>query len=351
MRFHVGSYSRRSPWAAAPDGHGEGIALAELSEESGALELVEFRFDDNPAYIDTDPRAARLWTVTELETGGALHGYEVDADGTLGRRTGVDTGADAPCHVTADLVHDLAYVAHYQGARFSVLALDDGLPASLVEVHEMPGVVAGVDRRDARPRPHSSLVIGDHVLMADCGRDSLLLFRIHGRGADARLSLAAELALPERTGPRHLAAGRGGIVYVSNQNTPGISVIEVTVGADPALRVVQLVASPGLGRAAALTSEVAVHPTLPIVYLANRRDESLSVFDIVAEDGSLALRESVDVLGAWPRHFRVTPDGGFLLVANQNSDEVVSFAVDERGGLSWTGHRLGIPTPTMIRYW
>ncbi|MFT4284095.1 MAG: beta-propeller fold lactonase family protein, partial [Protaetiibacter sp.] len=62
-------------------------------------------------------------------------------------------------------------------------------------------------------------------------------------------------------------------------------------------------------------------------------------------------RTVAQVLGAWPRHFRLTPDGAFLLVANQNSDEVVSFAVDDRGGLAWTGHRLAIPTPTMIRYW
>lgn len=349
MRFHVGSYSRNSPWAAAPDGHGDGIVLAELDAASGAMEVVARRFDDNPAYIVNDRLAGRLWTVTEAEHGGALHGYEVDADGVLGRLESVDTGADAPCHVTVDLEHELAYAAHYQGARFSVLSIADGFPDALLGVHETPTEIAGVDRSAARSRPHSSIVIGDSVLIADCGRDSLMLYAIEGRGRDARLTLLDALALPEGTGPRHLARSADArTVYVSNQNSPGVSVVEVD---GPRLVLRQIVASPGLGRASALASEIAVHPHLPLVYLANRRDESISLFDVADDDGRLEWRSSVDVLGAWPRHFQLTPDGAFLLVANQNSNEVVSFAADASGDLAWTGHRLALPTPTMIRAW
>ncbi|WP_157802737.1 lactonase family protein [Compostimonas suwonensis] len=348
--MHIGSYSLPSPWAAAPDGHGAGIVLAELDRADGSLTLLDARHDDDPAYILSDRNAGILWTTSEVEHGGELVGYRVASDGVLGEASRVETGVDAPCHVHVDLSHGIAITAHYQGRRFCVISLADGMPEHVLQVIDPPQWPAGVDRRAARPRPHSSLSVGDLVVAADCGRDALLLYAID-RAAETPLRLVDSLALPEGTGPRHLAFdGERKLIFVSNQNRAGISVVFIDEAARR-LELRQIIASPGLGRGDSLPSEIALHPELDLVYIANRRDESISSFEIVSDAGELAPRASVDVHGAWPRHFRITPEADFLLVANQNSDQVVSFSIDGDGGLEWTGRSLDVATPTMIRYW
>jgi len=85
--------------------------------------------------------------------------------------------------------------------------------------------------------------------------------------------------------------------------------------------------------------------------MANRLDDSLSVFG-VDHRGDIALHSTVDVQGMNPRHFRLTNDGRMLLVANQDSDEVVSFRVSRDGlAVEWTGQRLEVATPTCVTFW
>ncbi|HEY0249510.1 MAG TPA: beta-propeller fold lactonase family protein [Gryllotalpicola sp.] len=350
LRFHVGSYSMPSPWAAAPDGHGAGIALAELDLATGGMTVLDAWRDDDPAYIVSAPEAGLLWTTAEVVPGGELVGYRVGRDGVLGEDRRVVTGADGPCYVHVDLAHGLAIAAHYRGRRFSVVSLADGLPDRVLQLIDTPEAPGGVERGELVPRPHSAVTVGEFIVAADCGRDALLLYAIDA-GSAVPLRLVDALALPEGTGPRHLAYDqRRGVVYASNQNRAGISVVSVDQAAQR-LELRQIIASPGLGRGDSLPSEIALHPTLDLIYIANRRDESISSFAIDAESGVLTPHATTDVLGAWPRHFRITPEADFLLVANQNSDQVVSFALDAEGALEWTGRRLDIATPTMIRYW
>ena len=83
--------------------------------------------------------------------------------------------------------------------------------------------------------------------------------------------------------------------------------------------------------------------------MANRSDNSISVFSLESERGDLALHSSVDAMGSNPRYFRVSPDGRWLIVANQDSDDLTVFRVEDEGrSLSYTGARFTVATPTAI---
>ncbi len=169
----------------------------------------------------------------------------------------------------------------------------------------------------------------------------------------ATLHLQDALPLPAGTGPRHLALHAAtGAVYVSNQNAGGVSVV-VRAASDerPRLALRGVAASAGLGRDRCIPSEIAVHPSFGVVYMANRKDDSISIFSIESASGDLALRGSVDIMGVNPRHFRVTPDGSWLIVANQDSDDLTVFRVEDFGrGLKYTGRPFAVATPTAIRF-
>ncbi|MEM2092200.1 MAG: beta-propeller fold lactonase family protein, partial [Candidatus Bathyarchaeia archaeon] len=53
--------------------------------------------------------------------------------------------------------------------------------------------------------------------------------------------------------------------------------------------------------------------------------------------------------GRTPRNFAIDPSGRFLLVANQRSNKIVSFLVDqETGALKPLGHEVHVPSPACV---
>ncbi|HBJ36710.1 MAG TPA: hypothetical protein DDZ51_18530, partial [Planctomycetaceae bacterium] len=98
-------------------------------------------------------------------------------------------------------------------------------------------------------------------------------------------------------------------------------------------------------------AEILFHPSLPVVYCSNRGPQEIAVFDFEAKSGGLTRRGAVDCGGKTPRNFRLTPDGRFLLVANQDSDNIAIFKVDPKtGDLTLTDQQISVPKPMCIKF-
>ena len=58
----------------------------------------------------------------------------------------------------------------------------------------------------------------------------------------------------------------------------------------------------------------------------------------------------MDTQGQTPRNFALDPSGRLLLVANQNSNNVVTFRVDPKTGLlTPTGQTVEVPSPMFLQ--
>ena len=353
--FYIGSYSVASPWAGAPRGHGAGITQATIDDNSGLVEIGPHTAQLNPSFLARNDQRGRIWAISESEFGGEALCYNEDAAGNLTLGGRVVMGADAPCHIAVDWDRRLAFASHYHGGALALLALgESGEPQRSLSLVAPPAIVRGEDRSGVRSHVHASAPLGnDELLVTDTGRDLILLYRIVADRSAATLHLQDALPLPAGTGPRHLALHAAtGAVYVSNQNAGGVSVVVRAASDDrPRLALRGVAASAGLGRDQCIPSEIAVHPCFGVVYMANRKDDSISIFSIESASGDLALRGSVDIMGVNPRHFRVTPDGSWLIVANQDSDDLTVFRVEDFGrGLKYTGRPFAVATPTAIRF-
>ncbi|MEU4744860.1 beta-propeller fold lactonase family protein, partial [Actinosynnema sp. NPDC023658] len=60
--------------------------------------------------------------------------------------------------------------------------------------------------------------------------------------------------------------------------------------------------------------------------------DSVAVFAVERDGAALRLVEATPVGGKFPRHIALDAAGRFLLAANQNSDNVTTFAVDRSTG-------------------
>ena len=98
-------------------------------------------------------------------------------------------------------------------------------------------------------------------------------------------------------------------------------------------------------------AEIEVHPGGRFLYGSNRGHDSLAVFAVDPEKGTLTPIDHTSTQGKTPRNFAIDPTGGYLFAANQGSDNIVVFRIDQRTGrLSPTGQVLEVPSPVCVTF-
>ena len=101
---------------------------------------------------------------------------------------------------------------------------------------------------------------------------------------------------------------------------------------------------------ASTCAEVQVGPSGRFLYGSNRGHDSIVVYAIDQEDGTLALVGHTSTGGQIPRNFAISPDNQFLIAANQDSNNLVTFKIDPASGqLTPTGYSIEVPTPVCVR--
>jgi 6-phosphogluconolactonase len=86
------------------------------------------------------------------------------------------------------------------------------------------------------------------------------------------------------------------------------------------------------------------------LYASNRADaNNIAVFSISPADGRLTGVGQQSTMGTTPRNFSLDPTGKFLLAANQTSNNIVVFRMDEQTGMPVpTGHSVQLSSPVCI---
>jgi 6-phosphogluconolactonase len=85
------------------------------------------------------------------------------------------------------------------------------------------------------------------------------------------------------------------------------------------------------------------------LYASNRGHDSIVIYE-VAEDGALKLLGFEPTKGATPRNFTLSPNEDFLLVANKDANNIVSFKRDAAsGGLEYVS-TVDAPAPVCLLF-
>ena len=99
------------------------------------------------------------------------------------------------------------------------------------------------------------------------------------------------------------------------------------------------------------TAEVRVHPSGRFLYGSNRGHDSIAIFKINENDGTLTAVGHESTRGKTPRNFAIDPTGTFLFAENQRTNNIVLFRIDEQTGkLAATGDVLEVSSPVCIRF-
>ena len=91
-------------------------------------------------------------------------------------------------------------------------------------------------------------------------------------------------------------------------------------------------------------AEMRLHPSGKYLYVGNRGHNSIAVFKVSPEDGTLTLVDIQDSFGAFPRHFNFDNTSRFLLVGNHASNTIVAFRILDTGKLDMVDKMENIPS-------
>lgn len=341
--FYVGTYT---------NGMSEGI-YKYLLKADGSLEKVGLAAKtDNPSYLAKSADKRYLLAVNELnsEAGtGTVESYLISGDTLLFLNCSSSGGAD-PCFIS---INKFGYImtANYNGGNVGLLRLNkNGQLSPLLDLQQHTG--KGTTDRQKEAHAHSAWFVpkGNGVISADLGSNELWFATLDTVEKKLFPSEQEKLAMVDGAGPRHLAFHPNGKwIYVINELNSTVSLVKKSN--DEKYKLDSSYSTLPLDFTGTnLCADIHISRDGKFIYASNRGHNSIAIYTVNTVDGSLKLIATESTHGKWPRNFSLSPDEDYLLAANQNSNNIVSFKRDKVTGLLTFVMQLESPSPVCILF-
>jgi 6-phosphogluconolactonase len=339
-------------------GSSKGIYAYSFDEATGELTQMGLAAEaENPTFLALAPDGKTLLTANELDEyegkkGGAVSSFAVDRKTSkLSKISEVAAQGDGTCHVSMDHTGRCAFAANYGGGSAASFTVSkNGQLGPAVSFFQYSG--SGPKKQQSGPRAHRVTVSPDNrfLLVNDLGLDAIHIYRLDASTARLTANAPSVWKAAPGSGPRALVFHPSGKwAYCVNELNSSVDVLgwDASLGALTTLQEISLLPEGHEGDSAA--SEIALDKQGRFAYVANRFDDFVASFTISPTDGKLTLLERTSCGGKIPRHIALDPSEGWLLVANQATDEIAVFARDKNSGhLAKTGKSFPLSKPQCL---
>jgi 6-phosphogluconolactonase len=346
MFAYVGGYTTPDR-----DGRGNGINVYRVDEVSGGWTHLQHVGDlENPALFTLTGDATRLYCVH----GGRnlISAFDVDRHtGKLALLNQIDCQGNNPVDSALDPTERFLVIANYGSGAVAVAPIgEDGRLEEVRQVISLEGTPGPDPKQQTSSHPHAVIFdpTGQFVIIPDKGFDRTFFFRFQ----DGRLTPTEQgfVASAPGAAPRHATFHPTlPVLYVNNELDSTVTVFDWTAGRATERQVIPTVLSGHAGRNT--TAEIAASPCGQYLYVSNRGQDSIVQFVITRDSGLLTYAGNFPTGGAKPRFFTIGPRGTHLYAANQDSDDITVFHIDQvAGSLIPTGVRISVGSPSAISF-
>ena len=350
--------------------HSKGIYVSRLQPATGKISKPELAAEIvNPAFLAVHPNQKFLYVATEdplslgpdFDHASYVSAFAIDAvTGKLRLLNTLPTGGTSTCYISIDKTGHYVLMANFGSSSVTVLRIkDDG---SLGEQTSfMKHIGKGKDPSfQSKAHPHSIDVSPDNrfAVVSDLGVDKLFIYRFDAATGALSPDNPPFVTAEPGSGPRHFVFDAAGKFGYSLKEMSGVVTVLAWDSANGTLTPVQdakTLAPDFIG--ANDSAEIAIHPNGKFLYESNRRfrganlfgPDTIGVFSIDPEKGTLSEVEQVAPGGTMPRNFAIDPTGSYLFSANEKSGNVQVFRVDNSTGkLTPTDTNLKIDVPVCV---
>lgn len=340
--LYIGTYT---------DGGSKGIYLSRFDAVTGSITEPKLAATlSNPSFQTITADKKQLWSVSESWNGGGrVYGYEISQEnGELKPISNFSTMGNGPCFVSVHENIKNILTANYGSGNVSNTPVDEmGKSAGDSFTHQHLGKGPNENRQN-EPHAHSIKVdlTGNFIYAANLGTDKVYVYTIENN----QLTLHKEIVITPGAGPRHLDFHPSlKAMAVVNELNSTITLFKADSEGCFSEYVSTTATIPANFTSNNQCADIHYSPDGMYLYASNRGHNSIVVYQVNQETMALEVvdwfRETID----WPRNFTIDPSGKFLIVANQNANNITVFERDTKTGvLSFTGNRLNISKPVCV---
>ena len=350
-------------------GQSQGVYRLQFDSRSGRInpEPLQVFKADNPSWLTLSPDQRRLFVVNENGQGqrdelGRVSSLAIDPQSQqLSLINQVKTLGEEPTYSSLSADGRYLFVANYGvhadpgGSLVVVPIAADGQLQPVTQISSHPASRVNPERQQSA---HVHSVVpspdGRFVFACDLGADRIFAYRYDPAANPQHpleAALPAAIELPPGSGPRHLWFGVDGKhAYLSTEMSAQVFVFDYQDGQLKQRQVLEM--APGMPADKRAGGGLHGSADGKFLYVSNRgQANELLVFAIDPASGELQPIQRRSVEGNHPREFSLSPDGKFLLVANQLSNEIVVLERDPgTGKLGKTLQKLAMDTPSDLKF-
>lgn len=309
----------------------------------------------NPSYLALSADKKFIYAVNETggNTPGTVSALSFNqSTGDIKLINQVPTGGDHPCYISVTGDNTLAAVGNYSGGNLSVFPINnDGSLQPFAQLIQNEGSSVVKQRQD-KPHVHAAVLSpdGKYLFSPDLGTDKVMIYKLN-KNADKPLTPANPpyVSVEGGSGPRHLTFHPNNkYAYLIEELSGTVSAFKYKKGK---LTFIQKIAAhPSDFKGVIGSADIHVSPDGKFLYASNRGEENTIAIFSIDKKGKLASIGFQSTMGKTPRNFTIDPTGKFLLVANQETDNIVIFKRDVATGLlEYTGSQIEVPKPVFLK--
>ncbi|WP_104400421.1 lactonase family protein [Vibrio penaeicida] len=344
QKILIGSYTQS---IGAMTGEGKGISSVQMNLETGAFDKLTLISDaQNPAYLIY--QNGQVFAINEFANGkgAGLSVHDIkNHQLTLLDSNPVD--GDYPCHVAVNSDQTLAVTSNYGTGNFSLFSLNNGQLEHIQTIQHV-GSGPNADRQEG-PHAHFACFLKqtNEIVTVDLGTDRVSFYPISNSLINE--SEVQHVQTPSGSGPRHLVLSKDELkAYVLCELSEEVLVLkknEQTIW--EIASTISPFAEHNEGGAAAA---IRLSADERFVYVSGRQQSSIVCLKVELS-GDLTVVQTVSSGGLNPRDFNLTPNGKWLVAANQDTNNLVSYRRNEENGtLQETGHSISTGNPVCVQF-
>jgi len=305
----------------------------------------------NPSFLSITPDKKFVYSVNESPDLSAANAFLFDkSTGKMTLLNSSETKSKGSCFITTTENH--VFTANYGGGSLSVFGRNaDGSLTAALQLIQHVGKSINTERQ-GEPHVHQVLISPDqqYVIANDLGTDKVTVYQYNKTAKSDILVPIDTLTVKLGSGPRHAIFNKAGNkMYLVQEIDGTVSVLEFKNGKLSLLQETTLVRNQGMVNRAA---DIHLSPDEKFLYATNRGTANNITCFAVGRKGELTFKQQVSTGGDGPRNFAISPDGQYVFVAHQFSDNIVVFKRDLKTGLlKETGKQLKVGAPVCVVFY
>jgi len=305
----------------------------------------------NPSYLAITPDYKFVYSVNESSEGSAANAFSFDQkSGKLTLINRSMTKSSGPCFISIADKH--VFTANYGGGSLSVFGRKaDGSLTDALQVIQHVGKSINTERQN-EPHVHQVIVSPNkkYVIANDLGTDKVTVYKYNPTSKDEILIPFDTLTVKLGSGPRHGTFNREGSKEYLVQEIDGtVSVLAFRKGKLSLIQETTLVKKEGIINRGA---DIHLSPDEKYLYATNRGTANNITCFSVGKDGKLEFKQQLSTGGDGPRNFAITPDGEYVFVAHQFTDNITIFKRDVKTGLLInTEKQIKVGAPVCLKFY